>query len=64
MRAKFNRASMLWTGGKDSALALYNAQMIGYDVVNLVTFAPTGKEFLAHPLNIISYKNRNNERRR
>jgi len=41
---------MLWTGGKDSALALYEASQNGHAVHCLVTFAPPQPDFLAHPL--------------
>lgn len=41
---------MLWTGGKDSALALWEAGRDGFDVQCLVTFAPPQPDFLAHPL--------------
>jgi uncharacterized protein (TIGR00290 family) len=44
---------MLWTGGKDSALALLDAMRNGYDVCCLATFAPPDAKFLAHPLNVI-----------
>jgi uncharacterized protein (TIGR00290 family) len=44
------RAAMLWTGGKDSSLALFEASRDGYDVQCLVTFAPPEPDFLAHPL--------------
>lgn len=40
---------MLWTGGKDSSLALFEAGRDGYDVRCLVTFAPLYPKFLAHP---------------
>jgi len=43
-------AAMLWTGGKDSALALFEAGRSGYDVRCLVIFAPLDPFFLAHPL--------------
>jgi diphthine-ammonia ligase len=43
-------AAMLWTGGKDSALALFEAGRSGFDVRCLVTFAPPKPDFLAHPL--------------
>jgi len=43
-------AAMLWTGGKDSSLALLEAGQDGYGVSCLVTFAPPQPEFLAHPL--------------
>ena len=42
-------AAVLWTGGKDSSLALHEAAREGYDVRCLVTFAPVNPEFLAHP---------------
>lgn len=44
---------MLWTGGKDSSLALVEAVRSGYDVCCLATFAPPGAGFLAHPLSVI-----------
>ena len=44
---------MLWTGGKDSSLALYEAGHNGYGVRCLVTFAPPQPNFLAHPLPFI-----------
>ncbi|MGA3163981.1 MAG: diphthine--ammonia ligase [Verrucomicrobiota bacterium] len=43
-------AAMLWTGGKDSALALHEASQNGYRIRCLVTFAPPEPDFLAHPL--------------
>jgi uncharacterized protein (TIGR00290 family) len=43
-------AVVLWTGGKDSCLALYEAVSMGYKVKCLVTFAPEKERFLAHPL--------------
>ncbi|HEX7653374.1 MAG TPA: diphthine--ammonia ligase [Verrucomicrobiae bacterium] len=46
-------AAILWTGGKDSALALYEARRIGLQVGWLVTFAPPQPEFLAHPLAVM-----------
>jgi uncharacterized protein (TIGR00290 family) len=44
------KAVVLWTGGKDSSLALYEAVSMGYKVKSLVTFAPENERFLAHPL--------------
>lgn len=41
---------MLWTGGKDSSLALFEAAQAGYGIRCLVTFAPPTPDFLAHPL--------------
>jgi diphthine-ammonia ligase len=46
-------AAILWTGGKDSALALDEARRAGYDVRCLVTFAPPDPDFLAHPLSFM-----------
>jgi uncharacterized protein (TIGR00290 family) len=46
-------AAMLWTGGKDSSMALYEANQNGYCVRCLITFAPTEPNFLAHPLAFI-----------
>lgn len=44
---------MLWTGGKDSSLALMETTQLGYDVRCLATFAPPEPDFLAHPLTVI-----------
>ncbi len=44
------KAVVLWTGGKDSSLAFYEAVSMGYKVNALVTFAPENERFLAHPL--------------
>jgi diphthine-ammonia ligase len=46
-------AAMLWTGGKDSALALYEASQNDYRICCLATFAPSEPNFLAHPLAFI-----------
>ena len=46
-------AAMLWTGGKDSSMALYEAGQNGYRIRCLVTFAPPEPDFLAHPLGFI-----------
>lgn len=44
------RAVALWTGGKDSAFALYEARKKGFEVVCLVTFVPEDdRGFSAHP---------------
>ncbi|MBU1192684.1 MAG: diphthine--ammonia ligase [Gammaproteobacteria bacterium] len=45
--------AMLWTGGKDSAMALHEAMESGYRIRCLVTFAPPNPDFLAHPLRLI-----------
>ena len=42
-------AAILWTGGKDCSLALYEASRNGYAIRCLVTFAPRDPQFLAHP---------------
>lgn len=49
-------AGVLWTGGKDSSLALYEAKLLGYEIASLVTFVPDKPEFLAHPLNFMKYQ--------
>ncbi len=43
-------SAMLWTGGKDSVLALHEAMRSGLRIRQLVTFAPPNPEFLAHPI--------------
>lgn len=49
-------AVVLWTGGKDSCLALFEAIQQGFHIVSLVTFAPKHAQFLAHPLHFIKYQ--------
>lgn len=46
-------SAMLWTGGKDSSMALYEAGQNGCHIRCLVTFMPPGRDFLAHPLGFI-----------
>ena len=46
-------ACVLWTGGKDSALALHRARAAGLRVACLATFAPENPAFLAHPIAIM-----------
>jgi len=46
-------AAMLWTGGKDSSMAMHEAEQNGYRIRCLVTFAPPDRGFLAHPLSFI-----------
>jgi diphthine-ammonia ligase len=46
-------AAVLWTGGKDSALALHEARRNGCRVRCLVTFAPPEPDFLAHPVSVM-----------
>jgi len=50
------KAAMLWTGGKDSSLSLYEAKLLGYDIQCLITFIPKKPKFLAHPLNFMKYQ--------
>lgn len=50
---RMQNAAMLWTGGKESSMALYEADQNGYCVRCLVTFAPPEPDFLAHPLGFI-----------
>ncbi len=50
------RAAVLWTGGKDSALALYKAHLSGHEIINLLTFAPESADFLAHPVSFMKYQ--------
>lgn len=45
-----SNAAVLWTGGKDSALALHEAGLDGGRVRCLVTFGPPEPQFLAHPI--------------
>jgi uncharacterized protein (TIGR00290 family) len=52
------RVAVLWTGGKDSALALHKARITGYEVTNLLTFVPENADFLAHPLSFMRYQAR------
>ena len=57
MSKGLGRAAISWTGGKDSSLALYEATLLGYEIVSLVTFVPHGKpEFLAHPIGFMKYQ--------
>lgn len=41
---------MLWSGGKDSALALYRSVQQGFSIDSLVTFGPWKAKFQAHPI--------------
>ena len=50
------RASVLCTGGKDSALAFHKARLMGYEIANIVTFVPEEADFLAHPLQFMKYQ--------
>lgn len=53
---RFENAAVLWTGGKDSALAHYEASLAGHTITRLVTFAPENPDFLAHPLEVMKYQ--------
>lgn len=44
---------MLWTGGKDSCLALHEAGSRGFEVTSLVTLVPPGERFRAHPVAVL-----------
>jgi uncharacterized protein (TIGR00290 family) len=46
-------AAVLWTGGKDSCMALFHAIHEGYQIDRLVTFAPENPNFLAHPIDVM-----------
>lgn len=50
--------ALLWTGGKDSALALLETKRRGYDVCCLATFAPPKPNFIAHPIAFIKLQAR------
>ena len=48
------KAAVLWTGGKDSALA-FQACLNGYDIRRLVCFVPAdNRQFYAHPTQLMS----------
>ncbi|OPZ09734.1 MAG: ATP-binding region [candidate division BRC1 bacterium ADurb.BinA292] len=53
-----HHAAMLWTGGKDCALALDEAIRTGIDIRCLATFAPPRPDFLAHPLALMQLQAR------
>jgi diphthine-ammonia ligase len=46
------KSAVLWTGGKDSALALLRSQALG--VTELVTFVPPDAHFQAHDLTLMA----------
>lgn len=48
------RAFVLWTGGKDSCLALHMAIAGGFEVAALVTFVPEDEAFKAHPIGMMT----------
>lgn len=47
------RAAVLWTGGKDCALAMHLSMEAGADIICLVTFVPPDARFLSHPLPVM-----------
>ena len=47
------KAAVLWTGGKDCALAMHIAMQSGFDVTCLVTFAPRDAHFRSHSLDLM-----------
>jgi uncharacterized protein (TIGR00290 family) len=47
------RALVLWTGGKDCNLALYEARTVGFEIAGLLTFGPEQPSFRAHPLAVM-----------
>lgn len=48
-----NDAAILWTGGKDCALAFLKAKKLGYNITHLVTFTSEKPNFRAHNLSLI-----------
>jgi len=53
MAISSKRAAVLWTGGKDCNLALYEAQQAGYNIIALVTFIMGDGKFKAHPIEVM-----------
>lgn len=47
------KCAILWTGGKDSCIALHEANAAGYTIAALVTFTPAQPVFLAHPIEVM-----------
>lgn len=52
-------SAVLWTGGKDCALAFYKAQLAGHNITHLVTFTPKNPNFVAHSLLLIKEQVKN-----
>lgn len=50
------KAALLWTGGKDCALAFYQAQLAGHSIMKLITFIPPDANFRAHSIELIQYQ--------
>lgn len=53
MRPENKRAVVLWTGGKDCNLALYEAKNQGYDIIALISFNLGNSRFRAHPVEVM-----------
>jgi diphthine-ammonia ligase len=53
IRDTHHGAAVLWTGGKDSSLALYEATLQGFQVERIITFVPSEGRFRAHPLEVL-----------
>ncbi len=52
-RSKAMRAAVLFSGGKDSTLALYEAKRAGFDIKHLVSIFPKSKEsYMFHHPNV------------
>jgi diphthine-ammonia ligase len=54
MPGDMSKIAVSWTGGKDSTLALYEAEMLGGAIDCLVTFAPSRGSLLVHPLGFMA----------
>ena len=52
-RSDCRATAVLWTGGKDCALAMHEACASDNGIEALVTFVPPDAGFLAHPLHVI-----------
>ncbi len=52
------KLAVLWTGGKDSALAAYLVSKMGHTIAGLITFVPRNPDFHAHDLSIINLQAR------
>lgn len=56
MNHSLGKTCALWTGGKDSCFALYEALSLGYQITSLITFTPPRPQFRAHPLHVMKYQ--------
>ncbi|MBD0289498.1 MAG: hypothetical protein ICV79_29375, partial [Flavisolibacter sp.] len=48
-----SKAVVLWTGGKDCNLALYEAKTMGFEIAALISFSGKDVQFKAHPIEIM-----------